>query len=144
MVAKMSQTVNKRRGFGLLKILTTADVILIVCVGVLASVLAMPWAPVSRVKEVSVWAGGALHKTLSIKNDGRHAIQGKLGDGVVEIRAGQVKMVQAPCINQNCVLSGWLKRPGEMSVCVPNEIIVELQGGNPKLKKRLPFDAITR
>ena len=144
MVAKMSHTVNKRRGFGLVKILTTADIILMVGVGVLASVLAKPWAPVSGVKEVSVWVGGVLHKKLSIKNDGRHAIQGRLGDGVVEIRAGQVKMVEAPCVNQNCVLSGWLKRPGEMSVCVPNEIIVELQGGNPKLKKRLPFDAITR
>jgi hypothetical protein len=51
-------------------------------------------------------------------------VPGPLGDTVVEIRAGQVRVQSDPSPRQLCVRQGWLGA-GETAVCLPNQVSVE-------------------
>ena len=48
---------------------------------------------------------------------------------VVNIRGGQVTVSEASCKNQVCVLHGSISHPGESIVCLPNRLIVSIEGG---------------
>lgn len=51
-------------------------------------------------------------------------VPGPLGDTVVEIRAGRVRVQADPSPRQLCVAQGWLA-PGEAALCLPNRVSVE-------------------
>ena len=55
-------------------------------------------------------------------------IHGPLGDSVISIQAGQARFVSSPCHNQYCVHQGWLKRVGQVAICLPNQVSLELLG----------------
>ena len=40
------------------------------------------------------------------------------------------RYTQSPCRNQYCVHQGWLSRAGQVAVCLPNQISLELLGGD--------------
>lgn len=64
-------------------------------------------------------------------NQNKHLqIQGKLGVTHIQIQNGQARFVQSPCNNQYCVHQGWLKKAGQASICLPNQISLELLGAN--------------
>lgn len=46
----------------------------------------------------------------------------------VEISDLQVRMSHAECPDEVCVKSGWKKRAGEMITCLPNQIVVIIEG----------------
>lgn len=50
-------------------------------------------------------------------------IAGPLGETVVEIRAGRVRVKSDPSPRQLCVRQGWLA-PGETALCLPNRVSV--------------------
>lgn len=52
------------------------------------------------------------------------SVPGPLGDTLVEIRAGQVRVRADPSPRQLCVRQGWLS-PGEAAICLPNKVSVE-------------------
>ncbi|MFZ5485229.1 MAG: NusG domain II-containing protein [Pseudomonadota bacterium] len=52
------------------------------------------------------------------------AVPGPLGDTLVEIRNGRVRVKSDPGPQQRCVRQGWLM-PGQVAVCLPNRVSVE-------------------
>jgi len=55
------------------------------------------------------------------------AVRGPLGDTVVEIRAGQARVLSSPCAEQICVRSGAIARPGQWIACLPNRVMLDIQ-----------------
>jgi hypothetical protein len=55
-------------------------------------------------------------------------IQGALGDSLISISQGKVRFKQSPCNNQYCVHQGWLNRAGQVAICIPNQISLQLIG----------------
>lgn len=55
-------------------------------------------------------------------------IKGKLGESHISIQNGSVRFKQSPCHNQYCVHQGWLSRAGQVAVCLPNQISLQLMG----------------
>ena len=58
------------------------------------------------------------------------AVRGPLGDTVVEIHGGQARVLSSPCAEQICVRSGAIARPGQWVACLPNRVILDIQGSN--------------
>lgn len=56
-------------------------------------------------------------------------IHGALGDTTIHIEQGKVRFKQSPCNNQYCVHQGWLSKAGQVAICVPNQISLQLVGG---------------
>jgi len=46
----------------------------------------------------------------------------------IEITADGVYMSDSTCRNQDCVRMGKITRPGQMIVCLPNRVMVRLEG----------------
>lgn len=57
-------------------------------------------------------------------------IHGPLGDSHINIEQGKVRFSQSPCTNQYCVHQGWLLRAGQVAICIPNQISLQLIGEN--------------
>lgn len=55
-------------------------------------------------------------------------IKGALGESHISIHNGRVRFKQSPCSNQYCVHQGWLTRAGQVAVCLPNQISLQLMG----------------
>ena len=51
-------------------------------------------------------------------------VPGPLGETVVEIRNGQVRIQSDPSPRQLCVRQGWLA-PGDTAICLPNRVSIE-------------------
>lgn len=74
--------------------------------------------------------------TYSLAQDRVIEIPGPLGINRITIRQGQVRFSQSPCRNQYCVHQGWLSHAGEVAVCLPNRVSLELLGGDK------PYDSL--
>ncbi len=61
---------------------------------------------------------------------------GPLGKTHIKIAGGKVWVVDSPCPHKLCVKMGKRGRAGEVIVCVPNRVIVRVEG-------RREFDTIT-
>lgn len=55
-------------------------------------------------------------------------IHGRIGDAHISIAQGKVRFKQSPCNNQYCVHQGWLSRAGQVAICLPNQISLQLIG----------------
>lgn len=55
-------------------------------------------------------------------------IKGQLGYSIIEIGKDRVRMLESACPDKHCIEAGWISRPGEMIVCLPNRVIIRLLG----------------
>ena len=49
---------------------------------------------------------------------------------IVEIKGGEVSVTGASCRNQVCVRHGSISKAGESIVCLPNRLVVTIEGGS--------------
>ncbi len=86
-----------------------------------------------------LWQGGFAERAI-IRLDGRIfaeidlggrrevAVPGPLGATLVAIEPGRARVVADPGPRQYCVRQGWLARPGEIAICAPNHVSVQIAG----------------
>jgi hypothetical protein len=63
-------------------------------------------------------------------------IKGAIGTSHISILQGKVRFTQSPCPNQYCVHQGWLSRAGQVAICLPNQISLQLLGN------KAPYDSL--
>ena len=51
------------------------------------------------------------------------------GEVTVEISEGRAAITDSDCPTRQCVSTGWITSPGEMSACMPNGVFIEILGG---------------
>ena len=85
------------------------------------------------------WQGGMADRAI-IRQEGRifaevdlkarkqFAVAGPLGTTVIAVEAGRARVVADPGPRQYCVKQGWLMRPGEIAICAPNRVSVQIAG----------------
>jgi hypothetical protein len=65
---------------------------------------------------------------LNVEVDSRINVTGALGVSVLEVKGGKLRMLSSPCPDKICVNQGWVCKPGEVIVCVPNAVSVSIEG----------------
>jgi len=63
-----------------------------------------------------------------LKTDRTVKIPGALGNTTVEIAGGKARILDSPCPNKTCVAAAPLSRQGDWSACLPNKVILRVQG----------------
>jgi hypothetical protein len=58
----------------------------------------------------------------------RIAVPGPLGETVVGIGGSRAMVLSSPCANQTCVAAGHIARPGNWTACLPNKVLVSIEG----------------
>jgi hypothetical protein len=66
-----------------------------------------------------------------IDEDRQLSVQGPLGATVVQIAAGEVRVVYSPCSNQVCVSAGAIRFQGHWTACLPNRVLLFLDSQGP-------------
>lgn len=61
-----------------------------------------------------------LKETIKIKTD--------LGENIIEFRNGGVRVVDADCPDKLCIKDGFKDKPGDVIVCLPNKVVIEIKG----------------
>lgn len=78
--------------------------------------------------KVQVRLGDKIYATYSLNQQREIHIHGKLGDAIISIAQGKVRFAKSPCHTQYCVHQGWLTHAGQATICLPNQISLELLG----------------
>ena len=60
-------------------------------------------------------------------------VHGPLGETIVEINDGTVRVLSSPCPMKICMKMGTRSHAGEIIVCVPNQVIIIIEGHGKKL-----------
>jgi Uncharacterized protein conserved in bacteria len=64
-----------------------------------------------------------------LSSDREVQVQGPIGTTVVEIKDKSVRIEESPCPNQTCVAAGAISQPGQWLACLPNQVMVHVEGG---------------
>ena len=123
----------------LFKWLKIGDYAIIVALGLLT--LASQLIIQHRYKEgetVRISVDGEEKLTSSLVKDSIIPIKGYLGISTIHIHAGSAWIEDSPCPNKHCIHMGKIHRAGEMIICIPNRVILLVEG-----KPESGVDAVT-
>ncbi len=88
-----------------------------------------------------IWEGGVADRAI-VRRDGEVVaeldlsrkrtleIAGAIGTSVIAVEPGRARVAADPGPRQYCVRQGWLTRPGEIAICAPNHVSLQIAGRN--------------
>jgi hypothetical protein len=86
--------------------------------------------------KLQIRLGDKIYATYSLDQNRNIDIQGPIGITRIVIANGKARFASSPCPNQYCVHQGWLSHKGQAAICLPNQVSLELLGGEK------PFDSL--
>jgi hypothetical protein len=86
--------------------------------------------------KLQIRAGSEIFTTQSLNQQRTLEIPGPLGTTTVIIDHGRARVASDPGPRQYCVKQGWLTQAGEVAMCLPNQVSVELLGNSK------PYDSL--
>lgn len=78
--------------------------------------------------KVQIRVGEQILGTYSLNQSRDIHVHGALGESVIRIHHGEARFLKSPCTGQYCVHQGWLKKAGQVALCLPNHVSLELLG----------------
>lgn len=78
--------------------------------------------------KVVIRSGGKVVREVTLSQDQEIAISGPLGVSIITIHQRKVRITSDPSPRQYCVRQGWLQQAGEIALCLPNQISIEMVG----------------
>ncbi len=123
------------------KYYTRGDIILVIMLAILSvvSIASVRFLPGGG-KHVVVKVDGSLVMELSLDRNVTTKVDGHLGETVIHVEDGAVRVQDSTCPHGYCVRMGTIRYRGEVIVCVPNRVIVSIRGGS----EGESFDGITQ
>ena len=106
-----------------------ADVILLIVL-VVVGLLSSAYIAMSRTvgDTVIIEQNGKMYGKYSLFENTTVTIEGKNCTNIVTIEGGQAKMQESTCKNQVCVRHAAISEGGESIVCLPNRVVVRIEG----------------
>lgn len=81
----------------------------------------------SRIVEIRV--DGELQETCPLSEDRVIRVDTDYGSNEITIANGEAAVTRADCSNQVCVQTGSIRSPGQLIVCLPHHLSVEIASG---------------
>lgn len=65
---------------------------------------------------------------LKIALDHPHlvTVRGPLGETVLQVDRGKIRVIASPCKGKQCIRAGWLHISGDFAACLPNRVSIEV------------------
>lgn len=77
-------------------------------------------------------SGGKVYREVPLARDQQIEVPGPLGVSIISIEKRKARISSDPSPRQYCVRQGWLQQAGEIALCLPNQVSVELEGSKRK------------
>jgi hypothetical protein len=71
---------------------------------------------------------GQVFVELDLRAKRQLEVAGPLGNTLIAIEPGRARVLADPGPRQYCVRQGWLMRPGEIAICAPNRVSLQITG----------------
>ena len=71
---------------------------------------------------------GQVFAETDLRTRRQFEVPGPLGKTLIAIEPGRARIVSDPGPRQYCVRQGWLMRPGEIAICAPNRVSLQITG----------------
>ncbi|MHB8126246.1 MAG: NusG domain II-containing protein [Desulfitobacteriaceae bacterium] len=122
-----------------IRLLNKGDIILIVCIGLIAGLI-VAWNTFSS-------ASGNSHMTAEITRDGKLIKKIDLNEvknpeyisfneGIEQVilaEKGRIRFSESECRDNICVKSGWLTKTGDKAVCMPSKTVITIVGDHKQI-----------
>jgi len=92
----------------------------------------------SEGSEALIKVGNRTVQRLSLRIDRMINLEGEKGRVVIQVKDGGVRVVESSCLQKICVNTGWIERPGQNIICLPNKVLVTIEG-----KESYKVDAVS-
>ena len=79
-------------------------------------------------EKVIIRQAGQVFAELDLKQRREIDVAGPLGITRIAIEPGRARVLYDPGPRQYCVRQGWLMRPGEIAICAPNRVSLQIAG----------------
>ena len=113
-----------------MKVLRPGDfLILAIAAAIVGASYGAFWSDRAEGDQAVVSVGHETVTRLSLSDAGRFTVEGLLGKSVLEVRDGSVRFRDSPCPGRYCVHTGWISLTGQVAACLPNGVVVEIEGG---------------
>ena len=91
------------------------------------------WPSPSSDRQVQVFHDGELLFSFALEETETRTVEVKVAGGgaTIEMKDGAVRLVPTAdysCPERICLRTGRIKQPGETIICVPNKLVVRIQG----------------
>ena len=78
---------------------------------------------------VLLYSDNELIRELSLSHDTAYTVSNELGSNTVVIEDHQVYVRDADCPDRRCEKQGPISKPGDMIICLPHKLIIEVSDG---------------
>ncbi len=92
---------------------------------------------------VEIRVNGELWETCPLSEDRVIEADTAYGSNEITIEGGEVAVTRADCSNQVCVQTGSIRSAGQLIVCLPHRLSIEIVSGENVASGEV-YDAITR
>lgn len=115
-----------------LKYLKPGDWLLVLLGSIAVVLLTMKLWGGDLADQAVIRSGGKVFRVVPLSSDQQIAVPGPLGTSIITIEKRRARISSDPSPRQYCVRQGWLKQAGEIALCLPNQVSVELTGRRKK------------
>lgn len=77
-------------------------------------------------ENIEIYVDNKLYKTYSIDDEEEIKIENKEGYNIVKIHDHGVEITDASCPDKVCIHSGFITKPSESIVCLPNKVHIKI------------------
>ncbi len=77
-------------------------------------------------ENIEIYVDNKLYKTYSIDDEEEIKIENKKGYNIVKIHDHGVEITDASCPDRVCIHSGFITKPSESIVCLPNKVHIKI------------------
>lgn len=82
------------------------------------------------VENIEIYVDNKLYKTYSIDDEEKFKIENEEGYNIIKIHDRGVEIIEASCPDKVCVHSGFVTKPSESIVCLPNKVHIKITTHN--------------
>lgn len=67
----------------------------------------------------------------AVKSQKKWKVYPKTGEyNLIEVLPGKIRIEDANCPNKICVKEGWISQAGQILVCLPHKLMINIEGNN--------------
>ncbi len=107
--------------------LKPADAIIISLV-IAFAVVSFIFLPKSAGEKFVVTHDGKIILEGELSKDSEYSINGSLGQMKLLVKDGKISVVKSNCPRKLCIKRGSISKQGDSIICVPNRVIITIQG----------------
>ena len=84
----------------------------------------------NKSEAIEIYINNKLYRSIPIDEDEDLKIEGEFGYNYIKIHDNGVEITEASCPDKVCVESGFISKPSERIVCMPNKVVIKIKASD--------------